>query len=401
MAISQPTALVQQVRNKVADQVFYVRNGVTYARARVSPDQTRTTARDLNRLRLAAVTTAYKSDLTRTQRLAWREAAKTIGPRPHRSGYGKLTGQMYYFNVNLVMANLGKPFLADPPTRRPPDPITAFSVHTLDSSTPEILLDLEGATGSNTHIIVYSTGNVAPGRLSANGTTRQIQVFPPGSPRPLDITAAWGDKFGTLTAGQRVVFQAATASDLDGQLSPRAYATAIATGATNVPWTLISEVELSAASPSIDFNSIPQTYTHLAIFLSCSTDNSALDDQVSLQFNGDTATNYQFMQRYVGTTSGNPANSSATAIDVQMCNGAGSGYALLATGDIFIPNYRTARNPKPVFCDGNYFRNYGGVLWRYSHMGMWRSAAAITDIKLIPKAGPNLVANSIAQLYGI
>lgn len=230
MAKVSNSALVDVIRNKIGDTVFYRAYGQQLSRTRVNPTNTRTTARDTNRTRLADIATIWKDDLSEDERSRWREAARTIGPRPHRSGYGPLSGWQYFHNVNLVLENIGVGTIIEPPTRQTPDPVLTVTVNTLDATAPSILLDVTGAEGPNTHLIVYATRDVGPGVLSVNGTTRQIATFAPGATRPLDVTSAWTSKFGTLTPGERINFQVCAASGIDGQLTPRMYATSLITG---------------------------------------------------------------------------------------------------------------------------------------------------------------------------
>jgi len=403
MAISQPTALVQQVRNKVADQVFYIRNGVTYARARVSPDQTRTPARDAVRTRLHEVATIYRDDLTSSQRLAWAEAAKTIGPRPHRSGYGKLTGWMYFHNVNLVLENIGVGTILDPPQRQKPDPILTLSVNTLDATTQTLKLDATGAAGPNTYIIIYATGNTGTGRLSPNGTTRQVAVIAPLATRPIDISAAWTSKFGTLLAGSRVIFQAAAANAIDGTLSARAYATAIAE-AQGDAMQLIQDQLLAADTPSVQFAAIPQTYKSLWLQITARSTYAAANDELHGTFNADTTAIYNsvFMDTRQGLQSvqawPNKTWFSLGAITAATAdaNQFGQGHADLLdytrTDVAKLIVARLGRTETP---------GSGGTFFVTNATGANTALPAISSIELFPRFGPNIAAGSRFTLYGV
>ncbi len=404
MAVSQPSALVQQLRNKVADQVFYTRNGVTYVRARVSPDNTRTAARDTVRTRLSDVATIYRDDLTRSQRLAWAEAAKTIGPRPHRSGSGKLTGWMYFHNVNLVLENLGVGATLDPPQRQLPDPILSLTVDTLDAATQTIKLNATGAEGSSSYLIVYATPNTGPGRLSPNGVTRQIAVIRPETPRPFDISAAWTSKFGTLLAGSRVVFQAAQANSLDGQLSPRAYATAIATGETDA-MQLIQAQTLEADAAEMVFDSIPQTYRHLLLQTSIRSAGTGFHGAMSigLTLNDDTGANYDKVQALAGGYSYQSAQAAQTLFSFSGIPDATADANRFGPALIHLLFYSMTDRYKDLIAQTTNFPLGGstGYDWLNNARAVWRSTSGITKIALKGDTGTNLLAGSTGSLYGI
>jgi hypothetical protein len=137
--------------------------------------------------------------------------------------------------VNLTRLNLSLAQTATPPALQNTDPPTAFSVNTLDGDAPSILLDVTGAEGADTYLIVYASPNRPPGYFTANGKTGQVQVFPPGAARPLDLTAAWQAKYGTLTPGDRINFQIASANAIDGRLTARQYATALVQSGDTTP----------------------------------------------------------------------------------------------------------------------------------------------------------------------
>jgi hypothetical protein len=230
MAQAVPNSVIHKIRNALGNVVFYERGGQLYTRARVSPSQAPTTARTRVRANLAAISAAWKSTLTEAQRQAWRTASLTAPQNPQRNNRGTRSGWTYYQQVNLTRLNLSLAQTATPPALQNTDPPTAFSVNTLDGDAPSILLDVTGAEGEDTYLIVYASPNRPPGYFTANGKTGQVQVFAPGAARPLDLTAAWQAKYGTLTPGSRINFQIASANAIDGRLTARQYATAIISG---------------------------------------------------------------------------------------------------------------------------------------------------------------------------
>lgn len=229
-----PTATANHFRNALGTAVYYQSFGQQLTRSRVVPANTATPARTRVRQFLKDSATIWKDDLTDYERRAWRTAALTAPHNPHRNQRGQLSGWQYFHQVNLALQNIDKPTLIDPPERQPPDRIETLTVNTINATTQTILLDFTGAPGPNSHICVYATGNRLTSQFSANGTTAFIQSFPPGTTTPLDISAAWTAKYGTLLGNRRVNFQACTCNAIDGSLSARSYATAPTTGSATV-----------------------------------------------------------------------------------------------------------------------------------------------------------------------
>jgi hypothetical protein len=155
----------------------------------------------------------------------------------------------------------------------------------------------------------------------------------------------------------------------------------------------------SGGAASIEFTSIPATYTDLRIHLSGRTLQGNVYGGGALQFNSDTGSNYRWkrLRRDNSGVFSDQANP-ATAITNWDMVGANATANNFSNIDIYISNYRVAIQ-KVVSIDyvgeNNATEAHSGLIG-----GTWTNTAAITSIKLF-SAGGNLVQYSTATLYGI
>jgi hypothetical protein len=153
----------------------------------------------------------------------------------------------------------------------------------------------------------------------------------------------------------------------------------------------------SGGASSIDFTSIPSTYTDL--LLKISGRNTANSSILDLTFNGSTS-GYSYRGVY-GVGSGSPASnngSSVTSIALLALEVSTYTASTFSSQDIYIHNYTGSQN-KSVSVDETTENN--AVLSVASlYAGLWANSAAITSIKLDPDSG-NFAEYSTATLYGI
>ena len=150
----------------------------------------------------------------------------------------------------------------------------------------------------------------------------------------------------------------------------------------------IATQTLGSAAATVTFSSIPSTYTDLVLIVNSARTTS--DDSVSLEFNGDTGSNYSRTILYgTGTSALSFRESNASLIEIGIQNASNS------TNIFNIMNYANTTTNKTVVARANAIgvRVSAGV-------GMWRNTAAITSIKLAT-GGSTFIAGSTFSLYGI
>ena len=159
----------------------------------------------------------------------------------------------------------------------------------------------------------------------------------------------------------------------------------------------------SGGAASIDFTSIPSTYTDLVLKISARSNRTGSNytDDLILQFNGDTATNYNAKVIYGG-------NGSTGSFSGSGVTGTYGGYAVGTDGtantfgnsEVYIPNY-AGSTAKSLSADGVAESNSSTGVYLDLIAGYWSGTAAINAIKIKPANGTTLLQYSTAYLYGV
>ena len=149
----------------------------------------------------------------------------------------------------------------------------------------------------------------------------------------------------------------------------------------------ISTQTLGADTASISFTSIPSTYTDLVLVAVGSTTSAT--QNMRIQFNGDTSTNYSRTRILAGFSSpSTERQSNANSMGVGDW-GTGSGVVV-----INIQNYANTSINKTVLSRSN------EPEYESAYIGLWRSTAAINSVSFF-KNRSSLTAGSVFTLYGI
>jgi hypothetical protein len=160
-------------------------------------------------------------------------------------------------------------------------------------------------------------------------------------------------------------------------------------------YTLIASVTVgSGGAASIDFTSIPSTYTNLSLKISA-RQNSATVAYSNLRFNAST-TGYSYRSlQGDGSGASSASGSTATYGVTNLSTWTASTFNSI---DLYIPNY-AGSNYKSWSSDSVTEANISTV---YSDFvaGLWSNTAAINQVTLYPNGG-NFVQYSSAYLYGI
>ena len=163
----------------------------------------------------------------------------------------------------------------------------------------------------------------------------------------------------------------------------------------------IATVSLSSAQTSVEFTSIPSTYSHLqirGIARNSYTGGTGSLDNIFVQLNGDTANNYSAhsLDGYGTTAGAQYYNAETFGFFITQSGGTGTqpfGAFVLDILDYKDTNkYKTIRGLAGI--DGN---GYGRMVLG---SGNWRNTSAITSIKFY-SGSYNLVQYSHFALYGI
>jgi hypothetical protein len=151
----------------------------------------------------------------------------------------------------------------------------------------------------------------------------------------------------------------------------------------------------SGGASTIDFTSIPQTYTDLLISSSIRTNRSAVGSYFFLSFNGNTS---NFSSRFLTGDGSNVTSGSQARLGGVETN-ANATASAFANNQIYIPNY-TSSNYKSYSAD-SVVENNAATGFGYLITGLWSDTSAITSITITPEAGGTYIQHSTAYLYGI
>jgi len=158
---------------------------------------------------------------------------------------------------------------------------------------------------------------------------------------------------------------------------------------------LLEKITVGAAgASSVTFSGIPQTgYTDLVIKYSARTDNSANGDNLSVAFNGSSAS---FTSRYIAGT-GSAAVSGTLTNYFGYSNAATSTSNTFSNTEIYIPNYAGSNNKS--FSIDTVYENNATAANSILNAGLWSNTAAITSIQI--SASIAFVQYSTFYLYGV
>ena len=152
----------------------------------------------------------------------------------------------------------------------------------------------------------------------------------------------------------------------------------------------------SGTSASLEFTGISSSYTHLQIrgFFRCSS-----NQELNIQLNSDTTSNYSSHELSGNGTSVGTANSSTTHIRTGMNTGYASAASTFSGFILDLLEYKNTNIYKTTRVLSGWDANgSGGVML---NSGNWRSTSAVTSIKLFPAPSDTFQQYSTFALYGI
>lgn len=151
----------------------------------------------------------------------------------------------------------------------------------------------------------------------------------------------------------------------------------------------IATTTLSSNAASTTFTSIPSTYTDLIIIVQ---GYMTADENVYLQFNSDTASNYS------NTTLGGDASSAFSNRTSNQSKLLVGGLFTSSTGQAIhhVFNYANTTTNKTVLTRSD---TAGNIV--QARVGLWRSTSAITSILIGADSSSNFISGATFTLYGI
>lgn len=165
----------------------------------------------------------------------------------------------------------------------------------------------------------------------------------------------------------------------------------------------IASVTVGAGgASSMDFTSIPATYTDLLVKISARGSRSNSGSQtVSLRFNSDSGTNYSYRRLYAdGTTAASDSSSGDTYGTAGYVSKVYDTSSTFGSCEIYVPNY--AGSSRKSYSSDGVEENNATLAYASLIAGLWSGTSAITAISLYASGGAfNWEQYSSATLYGI
>jgi len=157
----------------------------------------------------------------------------------------------------------------------------------------------------------------------------------------------------------------------------------------------------ATAVSSITFAGIPSTYKHLQVRYLARTSRSAGSEDLMMQFNSDTGSNYSF-HYMIGTGSGTPAAGGAgtqTFMYIPTTTSSTATASIFGAGIVDILDYANTNKYKTMRTLGGEDRNGSGTVALES--GSWQNTNAISTVTLKTISSNNFVEYSSFALYGV
>jgi hypothetical protein len=147
---------------------------------------------------------------------------------------------------------------------------------------------------------------------------------------------------------------------------------------------------------TIDFTSIPSTYTDLCVKLSGRSANVSNFDNPRLTINASTST---FSRKELYAESGAVGSESVADRIIGVIPAFNATSSTFGSLDFYLPNYAGSNNKSYSVDSVTENNSATQAMWLLA--GLWATTSAITDITISLQSGGNFVQYSTATLYGI
>lgn len=152
----------------------------------------------------------------------------------------------------------------------------------------------------------------------------------------------------------------------------------------------------SGGAASIDFTSIPATYTDLQIVASVRTDESNTFAALYIKFNNNTSSYSSRMLFGNGVSAGSLTKSTTETVDINAASNTASVFTNLS---VYIPNYAGGNN-KSFSIDSAHEQN-GTAAYAEMTGNLWSNTSAINQVTFYLASTFKFVQYSSVSLYGI
>lgn len=209
-------AIIVDGRGKIGGHVASKNRGGAYLRTKVTPTNPKSVAQSAVRNRLTSLSQAWKS-LTETQRSAWNAAVANFAKTDIFGDIKQPTGLNLYVKLNANLGQIGVNALTTPPLPSSVVAVTGVSGAAGVGAGTFVLSFAPTPIPANTSYIVRATKQLSPGISNISNELRDIVILPPTTATGESIMTSYTNKFGSLTAGQKIGLSLTAVNELTGQ----------------------------------------------------------------------------------------------------------------------------------------------------------------------------------------
>ena len=154
----------------------------------------------------------------------------------------------------------------------------------------------------------------------------------------------------------------------------------------------------SGGASSIDFTSIPQTYTDLILKVSIRTNRGFLTDALAVKLNNSTSSYLSRDLTYDNTNAASYTDLFGVGYNLNT-QGNGGTSSTFSNQEIYIPNYTGSNNKS--FSSNSVVENNNPDARVEIMATLWSNTSAVTSIILASYTSNTILQHSTATLYGI
>jgi hypothetical protein len=219
MAKVKFTAIVAQMRGKLAGSVFARGRYGNYMRTLTSPINSNTPSQERIRSMFSKVITGW-FNLTNDERDAWNQRAMLSAKSVSFGESFNYTGRVLFNHLNRNLQEINEAIITTPPAMDPVESFDTFSVNILTTpGSEDIKASLSPAIDANTKVIIYATPVINQAAVYINPNWfRKVAVLDSTFVSGSTIKTEYLSVFKVMpTTGQRVAFKMKAVAKASGK----------------------------------------------------------------------------------------------------------------------------------------------------------------------------------------
>lgn len=233
MAKIKYSALVSDVRNKLNGSVMSKNRYGSYMRNKITPVNPQTQYQQNARMILSSLSSGW-AGLSESERAGWNALASQV---PFTDIFGDvqhLSGQVMYVKLNANLIKIAEAPNSTAPVMESIPPMLLDGLDAEQTAGALVTLDAEfvqQTVPAGYQIVIYATPPIKPGISFVKNQYRMIGAIDTITSGVANALTLWNDRFGAVTAGQKIFLRAALVNETTGQQGIPSQAEAVITTA--------------------------------------------------------------------------------------------------------------------------------------------------------------------------